>query len=164
MKNGPGCNKQPRPDPKTVIVIIAPCPKSGLKGSGPANRPEVEESWLGFPLRRKGGQSVERTGGLLQAGQTSAPFDYSGPLTENVILGCLATRFPKTTLEWDERNLKVTTSRGSQRLRAGQASRRKSGVEGLLAVASAHVVPTPRRSPVGRMHRRRTGDISPSGR
>ena len=30
----------------------------------------VEESWLGFPLRRAGGQSVERTGGLLQAGET----------------------------------------------------------------------------------------------
>ena len=29
-------------------------------------------------------------------GKTSAPFDYSGPLTESVLLGCLATRFPKT--------------------------------------------------------------------
>ena len=27
-------------------------------------------------------------------GKTSAPFDYSGPLTESVLLGCLATRFP----------------------------------------------------------------------
>ena len=34
-------------------------------------------------------------------GKTSAPFDYSGPLTESVLLGCLATRFPNTTLEWD---------------------------------------------------------------
>jgi predicted dehydrogenase len=41
-------------------------------------------------------------------GQTSAPFDYSGPLTESVLLGCLATRFPKTTLEWDAASLKVT--------------------------------------------------------
>ena len=30
-------------------------------------------------------------------GKTSAPFDYSGPLTESVLLGCLATRFPNTT-------------------------------------------------------------------
>ncbi len=28
-------------------------------------------------------------------GKTSAPFDYSGPLTESVLLGCLATRFPQ---------------------------------------------------------------------
>jgi predicted dehydrogenase len=41
-------------------------------------------------------------------GRTSAPFDYSGPLTESVLLGCLATRFPKSTLEWDASGLKVT--------------------------------------------------------
>ena len=41
-------------------------------------------------------------------GKTSAPFDYSGPLTESVLLGCLATRFPETTLEWDAAELKVT--------------------------------------------------------
>jgi predicted dehydrogenase len=42
------------------------------------------------------------------SGKTSAPFDYSGPLTETVLLGCLATRFPKTKLEWDAAKLKVT--------------------------------------------------------
>jgi predicted dehydrogenase len=41
-------------------------------------------------------------------GKTSAPFDYSGPLTESVLLGCLSTRFPKTTLEWNAASLKVT--------------------------------------------------------
>jgi hypothetical protein len=41
-------------------------------------------------------------------GQTSAPFGYSGPLTEMVLLGCLATRFPRTDLTWDAKALKVT--------------------------------------------------------
>jgi predicted dehydrogenase len=41
-------------------------------------------------------------------GKTGAPFDYSGPLTESVLLGCLATRFPKTTVEWDSVSLRVT--------------------------------------------------------
>ncbi|APW60307.1 Gfo/Idh/MocA family protein [Paludisphaera borealis] len=41
-------------------------------------------------------------------GETSAPFAYSGPLTETVLLGCLSTRFRKTTLEWDAAGLKVT--------------------------------------------------------
>jgi predicted dehydrogenase len=41
-------------------------------------------------------------------GKTSTPFDYSGPLTESVLLGCLATRFPQTTLEWDAANVKVS--------------------------------------------------------
>ncbi len=41
-------------------------------------------------------------------GKTSTPFSYSGPLTESVLLGCLATRFPATTLEWDVAAMKVT--------------------------------------------------------
>jgi hypothetical protein len=40
-------------------------------------------------------------------GKTSAPFDYSGPLTESVLLGCLATRFPEATLEWDAAKVAV---------------------------------------------------------
>jgi predicted dehydrogenase len=39
-------------------------------------------------------------------GHTSAPFSYSGPLTEMVLLGCLATRFPETDLKWDTKALK----------------------------------------------------------
>ena len=40
--------------------------------------------------------------------KTSTPFSYSGPLTESVLLGCLATRFPGQTLEWDAQALRVT--------------------------------------------------------
>ncbi|MFN0055587.1 MAG: Gfo/Idh/MocA family protein [Planctomycetales bacterium] len=36
-----------------------------------------------------------------------ASFDYSGPLTETVLLGVLALRAPGTRLEWDSANLKV---------------------------------------------------------
>jgi predicted dehydrogenase len=43
-------------------------------------------------------------------GTTSAPFSYAGPLTEMVLLGCLATRFPKTDLKWDTKALKVTNN------------------------------------------------------
>jgi len=38
--------------------------------------------------------------------KTSTAFDYSGPLSETVLLGSLATRFPKTTLEWDSARLR----------------------------------------------------------
>jgi hypothetical protein len=44
-------------------------------------------------------------------GKTGAPFSYSGPLTESVLLGCLATRFPRATLEWDPVSMKVTNLR-----------------------------------------------------
>ncbi len=38
----------------------------------------------------------------------SANFDYAGPLTESVLLGCLASIYPGQVLEWDAANLKVT--------------------------------------------------------
>ncbi len=44
-------------------------------------------------------------------GRTSAPFDYSGNLTEAVLLGCLATRFTKTTLDWDGAKMQVTNNK-----------------------------------------------------
>jgi hypothetical protein len=35
-----------------------------------------------------------------------APFDYSGPLTEAVLLGSVAVRFPQTTLQWNSEALR----------------------------------------------------------
>jgi predicted dehydrogenase len=59
-------------------------------------RPKVESHnhWLQFVEACRGN------------GQTAAGFDYSGPLTEAVLLGGVATRFPQTTLEWNARALK----------------------------------------------------------
>ena len=37
----------------------------------------------------------------------SANFDYAGPLTEAVLLGCLASAFPNETLQWDAPALKI---------------------------------------------------------
>ena len=42
---------------------------------------------------------------ILGEGRTTASFDYSGPLTEAVLLGGVATHFPKQTLEWDAARL-----------------------------------------------------------
>ena len=39
-------------------------------------------------------------------GQTTADFDYAGPLTEAILLGNIAARFPQTTLEWNARRMK----------------------------------------------------------
>jgi len=38
------------------------------------------------------------------------PPDYSGPLTETVQLGNLATNFPNQTLNWDAQEFKISTS------------------------------------------------------
>jgi hypothetical protein len=36
-----------------------------------------------------------------------ANFDYSGPMTETVLLGVLSLRVPGTRLEWDSASMKV---------------------------------------------------------
>jgi predicted dehydrogenase len=41
----------------------------------------------------------------LGRGQTSANFSYAGPLTEAVLLGGVASRFPGTSLNWDARRM-----------------------------------------------------------
>ncbi len=43
--------------------------------------------------------------------KTSAPFSYAGPMTESVLLGCLSTRFPEKTLEWDAAKLTITNDK-----------------------------------------------------
>ncbi len=47
--------------------------------------------------------------------KTSAPFAYAGPLTETVLLGCLATRFPNQELRWDATALEVTNIKEANR-------------------------------------------------
>ncbi len=47
---------------------------------------------------------------VLGKAKTSAGFDYAGPLTESVLLGPVATRFPQTTLEWNSARMKFKNS------------------------------------------------------
>lgn len=49
-------------------------------------------------------------------GETTCNFDYSGALTEAVLLGTVAYRTGEEKLEWDARNLKVVNSEKAQGL------------------------------------------------
>ena len=40
--------------------------------------------------------------------KTTADFGYAGPLTETILLGDIAARFPQTTLEWNHRKMKLS--------------------------------------------------------
>ena len=75
---------------------------------------------IGMPVLLSGGAlpEVERANhyfqfvdAVLGKDKASASFDYAGPLTESVLLGPIATRFPNTTLEWDAARLKFRNSR-----------------------------------------------------
>jgi predicted dehydrogenase len=59
-----------------------------------------------------------------------APFDYSGPLTESVLLGSVAVRFPQTTLEWDSARLQFTNEKAANQ-HVRRAYRRGWSVAGL---------------------------------
>lgn len=49
-------------------------------------------------------------------GKTSAGFAYAGPLTEALLLGVVANRFPDEQLEWDAAQLKVTNVAAANKL------------------------------------------------
>ena len=49
-------------------------------------------------------------------GKTSAGFDYAGPLTEALLLGVVANRFPDVVLKWDAEKLRVTNNDDANKL------------------------------------------------
>jgi hypothetical protein len=60
---------------------------------------------------------------------TSANFNYAGPLTETVLLGCVAARFPQTTLKWNAPTLSFDLAGANQYIR--RTYRRGWQVKGL---------------------------------
>ena len=70
----------------------------------------------------------------LHACQSGPPattsFDYSGPLTETVLLGTVASRVPQTKLHWNSAELKFTNSAPANDF-VRQAYRNGWEVEGL---------------------------------
>jgi predicted dehydrogenase len=72
-------------------------------------------------------------------GKTSMSFDLAGPLTESLLLGVVANRFPNQKLDWDTENLKVTN------IEAANALIRRDYRQGFevdrLAVTTPKVVP-----------------------
>jgi predicted dehydrogenase len=58
--------------------------------------------------------------GILGAGEPSANFDYSSPLTETVLLGVVGNRFPGKKLEWDRDKMKFTNRPEANKLIKGK--------------------------------------------
>lgn len=79
-----------------------------------------------YPVEKFGALEIEKVPGsnhyhawveaALGGAKTSDNFDYSGPLTEAVHLGNVATRFPEQKLKWDAAALKVTNLEEANRL------------------------------------------------
>ena len=58
-----------------------------------------------LPEREQGHHWTEWAEACINGGKPGANFDYSGPLTESVLLGSVAVRFPQTTLKWNAAKL-----------------------------------------------------------
>ena len=77
-----------------------------------------EKNFAGYKPPKVGGNNHyhQWVDACLGKGKTSAPFSYAGPLTEALLLGVVANRFPEKTLKWDAKKLKVTNLPAANKL------------------------------------------------
>jgi predicted dehydrogenase len=90
----------------------------GCYGRGPRLIPETKMKEFKHPeptIERIPGGSEGHERNWLQACKGGAPacsnFDYSGPLSEMVLMGNLAVRFPNQKLLWDGEKMEVTNNK-----------------------------------------------------
>ncbi|TVP97669.1 MAG: gfo/Idh/MocA family oxidoreductase [Planctomycetaceae bacterium] len=74
----------------------------------PVLMPETKFSGAARPEVANGNHYHEWVDACRGEGKTSAGFDYAGPLTEALLLGVVANRFPDQRLMWDADDLRVT--------------------------------------------------------
>ncbi len=67
--------------------------------------PENDFKDFPMPAVRESHHWTDWAEACISGAKPSANFDYSGPLTETVLLGSAAVRFPHETLEWDAAKL-----------------------------------------------------------
>jgi len=75
--------------------------------------PEAQFAGIERPPTERANHWHQFVDAILGKDKTQANFDYAGPLTEAVLLGCVATRFPQTTLEWNAKRLKFTNEKAA---------------------------------------------------
>ncbi len=95
----------------TEGVLLSP------HGSTPLLYPRAKFSGFKYPKLEPRDHWIEFVDCCLKGGaKPSANFDYAGPLTEAVLLGCLASDFPGEKLTWDAANLSIPNSAEAQKL------------------------------------------------
>ena len=82
----------------------------------PVLLPEEQFKGVAIPKQESVHHYHQFVDAVLGKEKTTTSFDYAGPLTESVLLGPLATHFPKTTLEWNSKKMKFTNSAEANRL------------------------------------------------
>lgn len=81
---------------------------------------EVDKFGLGGPVRDYASESKKHYHQFVDAclgkDEVSAPFSYASRLTETILLGVIAGRFPNQTLHWDAENAKFKEDEANQYL------------------------------------------------
>lgn len=87
-------------------------------GGRPELFPQAKFTGFRYPKLEPRDHYHEWVDAIIAGGTTqpSAHFDYSGPLTESVLLGCLASVFPNEELKWDSAALRFTNSDAATQL------------------------------------------------
>jgi predicted dehydrogenase len=85
--------------------------------SRPLLYPDKRYKDFKYPEITSGDHWSEFVQACLGHAKTSASFDYAGPLTEAVLLGGVASRFPHTTLNWDSTTLRFNEDEANQVIR-----------------------------------------------
>lgn len=126
--------------PKEILPARAPAQGSlfvGTKGAMllphvamPRLFPEEQHRDLALPRTEAANHYHQFVDAVLGKARASTAFDYSGPLTEAVLLGPAATRFPNTTLEWNAAKLRFRNSAEANRY-VRRAYRKGWSVKGL---------------------------------
>lgn len=105
-ENPPAGERPPPPIPDQGSIIIGTAGTLLLPHYKPATLfPRAQFRDYPRPRIESGNHWTEWVDACLGQGTTSTPFDYSGPLTEAVLLGSVAVRFPGQTLAWDAAGL-----------------------------------------------------------
>lgn len=81
---------------------------------------DIEKFGLGGPVRDYESESKKHYHQFVDAclgkAECSAPFSYASRLTETILLGVIAGRFPNQTLHWDSANAKFAEEEANQYL------------------------------------------------
>jgi predicted dehydrogenase len=83
---------------------------------------QIEEFGMGAPVRDYGPEGEKHYHQFVDAclgkTETTAPFSYSARLTETILLGVIAARFPNQTLHWDNKNAKFAENEANNYLKS----------------------------------------------
>jgi hypothetical protein len=79
---------------------------------------DVDKFELGTPVRNYGTEGPKHYHQFVDAclgkGETTAPFDYAARLTETILLGTIAGRFPGETLHWNAKEAQFDEEKANE--------------------------------------------------